>query len=63
MGLCSSGLTEEQRQAIQESNALDKVLGNNMQDEQKVVKLLLLGMRRLAMRGACSSGALTHRDL
>jgi hypothetical protein len=40
---CGAGLTEEQKQAIAESNALDRVLSAAVQQEQKVIKLLLLG--------------------
>ncbi len=40
---CGSGLTDEQKQAIAESSALDRVLSASVQEEQKIVKLLLLG--------------------
>lgn len=43
MGLCASGLTPEQRDAIAESDALDRVLNNQSNQENKVIKLLLLG--------------------
>jgi len=43
MGICASGLTEDQKLAIAESTALDRQLNGSMVEEQKVIKLLLLG--------------------
>jgi len=43
MGCCASSLTEDQKRAISESNKLDRVLNNQSNEDQKVIKLLLLG--------------------
>jgi GTPase SAR1 family protein len=43
MGICGSSLTEDQKRAIAESNKLDKMLNSTSNEEQKVIKLLLLG--------------------
>jgi len=43
MGCCSTKLTVYQKEAIAESNKLDKMLGSQQLGENKVLKLLLLG--------------------
>jgi GTPase SAR1 family protein len=43
MGICGSSLTEDQKKAIAESAKLDKALTGKSQEEQKVIKVLLLG--------------------
>jgi len=43
MGLCSSSLTEEERNELQESKKFDTVLEGVRQDDIKTIKLLLLG--------------------
>jgi GTPase SAR1 family protein len=43
MGCCSSSLNEEDKAALQDSTKLDKVLVNKQEEDNKVIKLLLLG--------------------
>jgi len=43
MGLCASGLTDDQRAAIAESNKLDRVLNSQSEQDARIIKLLLLG--------------------
>jgi hypothetical protein len=44
MGLCASGLSSEEREAMERSKALDKQLKEDAERAAKDVKLLLLGM-------------------
>lgn len=43
MGLCASGLSSEEREAMERSKALDKQLKEDAERAAKDVKLLLLG--------------------
>jgi len=43
MGVCSSSATTEDRTATAENNRLDRVLVSKQEEENKVIKLLLLG--------------------
>ncbi len=44
MGLCASGMSSEEREAMERSKALDKQLKEDAERAAKDVKLLLLGM-------------------
>jgi hypothetical protein len=44
MGLCASGLSSEEREAMERSKALDKQLKEDAERAAKDVKLLLLGI-------------------
>lgn len=43
MGLCASGMSSEEREAMERSKALDKQLKEDAERAAKDVKLLLLG--------------------
>ena len=43
MGLCASGLSSDEREAMERSKALDKQLKEDAERAAKDVKLLLLG--------------------
>ena len=45
MGLCASGMSSEEREAMERSKALDKQLKEDAERAAKDVKLLLLGRR------------------
>jgi hypothetical protein len=45
MGLCASGLSSEEREAMERSKALDKQLKEDAERAAKDVKLLLLGKK------------------
>ena len=45
MGLCASGMSSEEREAMERSKALDKQLKEDAERAAKDVKLLLLGKR------------------
>ena len=45
MGLCASGLSSDEREAMERSKALDKQLKEDAERAAKDVKLLLLGRR------------------
>ena len=44
MGLCASGMSSEEREAMERSKALDKQLKEDAERAAKDVKLLLLGI-------------------
>ncbi len=46
MGLCASGLSSEEREAMERSRALDKQLKEDAERAAKDVKLLLLGTKK-----------------
>ena len=50
MGLCASGLSSEEREAMERSKALDKQLKEDAERAAKDVKLLLLGINFFFMR-------------
>ena len=45
MGLCASGMSSDEREAMERSKALDKQLKEDAERAAKDVKLLLLGKR------------------
>ena len=45
MGLCASGMSSEEREAMERSKALDKQLKEDAERAAKDVKLLLLGKK------------------
>ncbi len=47
MGLCASGLSSEEREAMERSKALDKQLKEDAERAAKDVKLLLLGKPKI----------------
>lgn len=48
MGLCASGMSSEEREAMERSKALDKQLKEDAERAAKDVKLLLLGKNDLS---------------
>ena len=48
MGLCASGMSSEEREAMERSKALDKQLKEDAERAAKDVKLLLLGKSRIS---------------
>jgi hypothetical protein len=46
MGLCASGMSSEEREAMERSKALDKQLKEDAERAAKDVKLLLLGKKK-----------------
>ena len=52
MGLCASGLSSEEREAMERSKALDKQLKEDAERAAKDVKLLLLGKTSLPTNSA-----------
>ena len=50
MGLCASGLSSEEREAMERSKALDKQLKEDAERAAKDVKLLLLGIYYIKKR-------------
>lgn len=50
MGLCASGMSSEEREAMERSKALDKQLKEDAERAAKDVKLLLLGNNEMTLR-------------
>jgi hypothetical protein len=46
MGLCASGMSSDEREAMERSKALDKQLKEDAERAAKDVKLLLLGKKK-----------------
>ena len=60
MGLCASGLSSEEREAMERSKALDKQLKEDAERAAKDVKLLLLGKARFdVLRGRAGRDIVT----
>ena len=55
MGLCASGMSSEEREAMERSKALDKQLKEDAERAAKDVKLLLLGRRQQTHRSVVSN--------
>ena len=60
MGCCQSySMSPEQREALAESESLDKILSSAIIEENKVVKLLLLGTGESGKLYYCNKMRLT----